>query len=321
MKKIFTVLLALLLTLTSFSMVVFADGEDNDIDVQVSFELSPKVVFINEYDDTRYEYEVDVGDKLTEPSHSIIDGYIFAGWYVDDYKWDFDKDTVEGNVTLYAKYIKVEGIIKDITIPEDNDCNASMSIKAEDIPLTDEDIALMAEGNELDIKLVVETIDPNEVPQTDKELIDNKIEQLNETFAQYLDIELLKIINGNTSNIHETNNSVEISLQIPEEYRKTDREYTLYRVHDGVLEIMYQGRPKDNWMITFKTDKFSTYALSYKDTGEHHDVPVYPIPKTGVNGTILYKNTNNDYTTLTICLIVMVSVIACIAYKKSIKSR
>lgn len=303
-KLIKSILLVLLCTLCLSSNVVFADDSK---DTELTYNLKAKVSFVNEYEGKAYEYEYEIGDKLVEPYHPDIKGYIFNGWYIDDYKWDFDEDTVLDHTTLKAKYTAIEGIIKDITIPENNDNNASMSIKAEDIPLTDEDIALMAEGYELDVKLVVETIDSNNVDETEKELIDNKIKQLNETFAQYIDIELFKIINGVTSNIHETNNSIEISLQIPEEYRKTDREYALYRVHDGVLEIMYEGRPLDNWMITFKTDKFSTYALSYKDTGEHHDVPSYPIPNTGVNGTILYKNVSNNYTYLVIGLIVIVS--------------
>lgn len=303
-KLIKSIILVLLCTLFISSNVVFADDTKQ---TELTYVQNAKVVFINELEHKTYEYEYELGDKLVEPEHSDIKGYIFKGWYLDDYKWDFDKDTVLDNMTLYAKYIAIEGIIKDITIPEDNDYKASVSIKAEDIPLTDEDIALMAEGNELDVKLVVNIIKPKDVPKTDKDLIDNKIKQLNETLVSYIDVELLKIINNVTSNIHKTNDAIEVSLQIPEEYRKTDREYTLYRVHDGVLEIMYQGRPLDNWTITFKTDKFSTYALSYKDTGEHHDVPEYPIPKTGVNGTILYKNISNNYNYLIIGLIVIVS--------------
>lgn len=48
------------------------------------------------------------GEKATEPSAPVRDGYIFAGWYTDDtcdsdYLFDFNS-TVQSNITLYAKW-------------------------------------------------------------------------------------------------------------------------------------------------------------------------------------------------------------------------
>jgi len=49
----------------------------------------------------------DYGTKLTKPRDPFRDGFVFAGWYKDSgfkHKWDFSKDTVKGDTTLYAKF-------------------------------------------------------------------------------------------------------------------------------------------------------------------------------------------------------------------------
>lgn len=46
-------------------------------------------------------------NKLTEPTAPIKEGYTFEGWYKDSSfsdAWDFDKDIVNENLTLYAKW-------------------------------------------------------------------------------------------------------------------------------------------------------------------------------------------------------------------------
>ena len=67
---------------------------------------------INEYDVKIGEAaaaKVAYGSKLTRPADPTKDMtadkvYTFDGWYVGDTKWDFDADTVKGDVTLVAKF-------------------------------------------------------------------------------------------------------------------------------------------------------------------------------------------------------------------------
>ena len=47
------------------------------------------------------------GEKLACPEDPVREGHIFEGWYKDIHlteKWDFEKDTVQGNMSLYAKW-------------------------------------------------------------------------------------------------------------------------------------------------------------------------------------------------------------------------
>lgn len=53
------------------------------------------------------DQSVALGGKVTKPADPTKDGLYFAGWYSDidlQNQWDFGKDTVTGNMTLYAKW-------------------------------------------------------------------------------------------------------------------------------------------------------------------------------------------------------------------------
>ena len=54
---------------------------------------------------------VQFGEKVTRPEDPVREGYAFDGWYRDLYltePWDFDTDTVQGNMRLYAKWTQAE---------------------------------------------------------------------------------------------------------------------------------------------------------------------------------------------------------------------
>ena len=47
------------------------------------------------------------GETIVRPEDPVRDGYHLVGWYTDidlQIPWDFDVDTVQGNMTLYAKW-------------------------------------------------------------------------------------------------------------------------------------------------------------------------------------------------------------------------
>lgn len=65
---------------------------------------------------------VQFGEKIPRPEDPERDGYQLEGWYTDIHlteEWNFDEDTVEGNMSLYAKW--VEAVPK-----EDNETTLDM---------------------------------------------------------------------------------------------------------------------------------------------------------------------------------------------------
>ncbi len=51
------------------------------------------------------------GDYVEEPEEPTREGYVFGGWYQDegyDIPWDFEVDTVTGDITLYALWLEAD---------------------------------------------------------------------------------------------------------------------------------------------------------------------------------------------------------------------
>ena len=103
------------------------------------------------------------------------------------------------------------------------------------------------------------------VPQTDKTLIQNTSGDY--TVGLYLDINLFKKVGSNdATKVTETNGKVKASIVIPESLWKSGRTFEIIRVHDGVATAIVGTYDENTHVFTFETDKFSTYALAYKDS-------------------------------------------------------
>ena len=108
------------------------------------------------------------------------------------------------------------------------------------------------------------------VPQTDNTLIQNTSGDY--TVGLYLDINLFKKVGGNAATkVTETNGKVKASIFIPESLWKSGRTFEIIRVHDGVATAIAGTYDENTHVFTFKTDKFSTYALAYKDPASSSD--------------------------------------------------
>ena len=62
--------------------------------------------------------QVNSGDEITKPTDPTREGYTFGGWYKEaacTTVWDFDTDTVTGNITLYAKWTAAAADIYTVT--------------------------------------------------------------------------------------------------------------------------------------------------------------------------------------------------------------
>lgn len=99
--------------------VSLKDGSDSyavttqDLTVVVSSDCT--VHFETNGGSTIEDQKVQYGEKVKKPEDPTRDGYYLEGWYSDldlQNKWDFDNDTVTGNMTLYAKWLEGTAPVK-----------------------------------------------------------------------------------------------------------------------------------------------------------------------------------------------------------------
>ena len=129
--------------------------------------------------------------------------------------------------------------------------------------------------------------DPKDIKEVYKEL-EKKIE--NKNIAMAYEIYYESYIGENyivDSNKSELENAVEVILEIPEGLEELQqgftRKYTVVRLHYNFSDDKYEIdelEAKDNGdgTVSFESDKFSTYVLTYEDVKEvNEELP----PKTG----------------------------------------
>ncbi len=93
-------------------LIITYNGQSASVNIIVSAKQAyepPKDVYIVEFDlqghGTMDSIRVTAGEKINKPADPAAEGYIFTGWYKDAVckdEWDFDTDTVSGDITLYA---------------------------------------------------------------------------------------------------------------------------------------------------------------------------------------------------------------------------
>lgn len=115
------------------------------------------------------------------------------------------------------------------------------------------------------IKIILKVDDAtNTVPVADKTAVTGKLGELtNYKLGQYLDVTMLKKVGEIEQAISNTNAPIRITFEIPSTLRGKS-EYSVFRVHGGETTIL-RDLDSDPNTVTIETDKFSTYALTYKE--------------------------------------------------------
>lgn len=89
------------------------------------------------------------------------------------------------------------------------------------------------------------------------------------TLAEEIDLALFYEVDGKTVQVHETNEPLVVSLTLPDsttgDTSKKTRSYEVIRVHDGKASVIPSSFDADAKTLTFETDRFSAYAVAYKD--------------------------------------------------------
>ena len=133
--------------------------------------------------------------------------------------------------------------------------------------ITANELSEVAEGKKIEIVLEVKEAQTNELIETNTK---------GYKVGKYLNITLNKIVNGTNESIHELSKVMKVTIKVPEELinkdSKTKREYYIARSHNGKVDILETKYNEKTNSLTFETDKFSDYAILYKDMKEKETV-------------------------------------------------
>jgi len=77
----------------------------------------------------------------------------------------------------------------------------------------------------------------------------------------YFDLTMMKTLNGYAQNVTDLSEPIEVIMEIPDDVYKSGKVYSVLRVHDGEVAVL-PDLDDDPKTVTFKTDRFSSYAIA-----------------------------------------------------------
>ena len=138
--------------------------------------------------------------------------------------------------------------------------------------------AAIESGAEARVWIEISKTDESSIPSEDKTKISETAKSImgEDSSITYFDANLFKKVgDGFTTPLHEPGIDVEVTIKVPTSLVNTDnkfeREYKIIRLHTDVttgensVDILDGTFDKTTGELTFKTDKFSTYAIAYTD--------------------------------------------------------
>ena len=164
--------------------------------------------------------------------------------------------------------VKFEGTVPPATLLTDKAELLAMLVNSGDI--TADELVQIANGASVDIVLTVKEANVSDEVKTAMAQAAKGC-----TIGQYLDISLFKYmtVNGKQQDgvaLHTTKNALTISVAVPDALINTNsavnRTYCIVRNHEGTITVLDAAFDAASKTLTFKTDRFSDYAIAYKDT-------------------------------------------------------
>lgn len=117
MKKI-SILILLFIISSTLSGCGFLSKDEEPLNFKVSFDSTGG--------SNVEDYYVSEGDIIVKPTDPLKDGFIFDGWFIDisfNDSWDFNKNIVTNDFTLYAKWSEL------IYVPEGNPISTAIDLQ------------------------------------------------------------------------------------------------------------------------------------------------------------------------------------------------
>jgi hypothetical protein len=161
-----------------------------------------------------------------------------------------------GEVTLYAAWSAIP-----VEVDADPALGTTVKGAAEALTFTPEELAQEAYA-----KISMSLIEKTSLDAAQEALIKDYIAKNitgDVTHVLYYDIALFKMVGNQATPVTTTDSLITITFIVPTEYRGHDLK--IFRLHDGVVQLLKTTYNPDTFELSFSSDQFSTYSLAYAD--------------------------------------------------------
>lgn len=222
--------------------------DSKDIKVKVTYKKDGFVEYLDSFITNAGELDMDTAGIKT-----LVVTYTFDGVQCSE-EFSIDVSAEQGDVGFE---ILQNGEIPAIVL------NTPVDQVKDDV-LTDEEKQQVEGGASFNIYLEM----GGEVSDADKALVQTLIGKM--TIGSCMDISMYKKVGlGEVVSVHELDNKLMLTIKLPQELILKSstlvRDYFVVRVHEGVAEYLPTYYNAAEQTITFNTEKFSTYAITYMD--------------------------------------------------------
>lgn len=118
-----------------------------------------------------------------------------------------------------------------------------------------------------------------EISEADKKVIAHALGD--RALAEEIDLTLFYEIDGKETQVHKTNGPLTVKITLPDSSDTSQaRTYEIIRVHEGKADILPATFDTNTHELTFETDRFSAYAVVYKEVKDGSELGVSNTPST-----------------------------------------
>lgn len=300
MKKLLSILLTVLMVTTLGAINVTAEGETDDVkvfEIPVTYTVrentAPKIIGADDVtivkgsvfnpldgvsvvdpDEEDKDLTIDVGPTINTSNVGVYEVH----YQVQDNECEIDHVVRKVTVVDSNASVGDNSPVESASVRIDDVVSLISEITTDNSTLTQQQIEDINNGTSSAVIGLL--ISESGASSDEKSAVTDKVEKElsvnNSNQILFLDVQLqceIKDSNGttiDTKNITNANQEVTVSVQVPEEFINKDdnvtRTYSIVRLHDGTITILDADYDPSTNMLTFKTDRFSLYAIVYKDT-------------------------------------------------------
>lgn len=172
--------------------------------------------------------------------------------------------------TVYAVFIEGGIFDDDSVVPAEDSGYEAMEV----LFGPNEGKTVIVKEEDLELNIVDGSVTKEDLEKEDVALIEKKLEEKKYNIASYYEIDMVMATPDDdvVGIVSETEEPVEVTIGIPEDLPEVKegftRKFYVIRVHEGEVTVIDDVTVNDDGTVTFKSDKFSAYALAYEDVAK-----------------------------------------------------